>query len=154
MSKEIKIFLGIIIGFIVIIAGSFIINSNTPGRYDTFAQCLTDSGTKFYGASWCSHCQSQKLLFGKSVKKLPYVECALDGQEKIDSDKAVQQAIADGKLLPNQDPETIGIKVRTNICKENNISGFPTWVFPDGSRVSGTQTLALLAERTSCNLPQ
>ena len=25
--------------------------------YDTFAQCLSDAGTKFYGTFWCPHCQ-------------------------------------------------------------------------------------------------
>jgi thiol-disulfide isomerase/thioredoxin len=161
MSKEIKVFIGIIIGFFVIIGGLFYWNEKTPGKYDAFAQCISDSGAKFYGAYWCPHCQAQKLLFGKSVEKLPYVECALQGQEKMDSDNAIQKAVIDGKLqmgtdgnlLPGQDPEKIGIKVRTDICKENNIIGFPTWKFPDGSIVNGEQTFAQLAEKTKCVAP-
>ncbi len=161
MTKEIKVFLAIIIGFIVIIGGLLYWNEKTPGKYDAFAQCITDSGAKFYGAYWCSHCQAQKLLFGKSVEKLPYVECALQGQEKIDSDNAIQKAVIDGKLqigtdgnlLPGQDPEKLGIKVRTDMCKEADITGFPTWKFSDGSIASGEQTFAQLAEKTKCVAP-
>src|SRR5690242_11019622 len=29
-----------------------------------FAQALSASGTKMYGAFWCSHCNNQKALFG------------------------------------------------------------------------------------------
>lgn len=138
MTKELKVFLGIIIGLAVFIGGLLVVNAKTPGKYDEFAQCITDSGTKFFGAYWCPHCAAQKALFGKSAKKLPYYECALQGEEKAASDKAIQQAIIDGKLkigtdgnlLPGQDPEKLGIKVRADICKENNIDGYPTWVFP------------------------
>lgn len=159
MTKELKVFLGIIIGLIVFIGGLLLLNAKTPGKYDTFAQCITDSGAKFFGAYWCPHCAAQKALFGKSAKKLPYYECALQGEEKAASDKAIQNAIiagtlkigTDGNLLP---AEKIGIKVRTDICKENNIDGYPTWVFPDGTRASGEQTFAELAAKTSCVTPQ
>lgn len=42
---------------------------------DAFAQCLADKGATMYGAVWCPHCQTQKKLFGESVKLVPYVEC-------------------------------------------------------------------------------
>ena len=32
------------------------------------AEHLTEEGALFYGASWCPHCQEQKLLFGASGK--------------------------------------------------------------------------------------
>lgn len=35
-------------------------------------------------------------------------------------------------------------------CAERGISGYPTWVFGDGSRLQGRQPLALLAEKTNC----
>ena len=38
-------------------------------------------------------------------------------------------------------------------CKDKGIEGFPTWVFPDGTRVSGEQTPEELAEATGCALP-
>jgi thiol-disulfide isomerase/thioredoxin len=123
MSKETKVFLGIIIGVIIIIGGALIVNAKTPGKYDDFAQCIKDSGTKFYGAYWCPHCQTQKSLFGKSVKKLPYVECALS-QDK-----------------------------QTQVCIDQKVESYPTWQFPDGARVTGEQTFEELAAKTSCTIP-
>ncbi len=94
-----------------------------PGQYDTLAQCINDSGTKFYGAFWCPHCQVQKALFGKSAKLIPYVECSTpDGKGQLD------------------------------VCTTAGIKGYPTWVFPDGSVESGEQDLATLAAKTNCSL--
>lgn len=87
----------------------------------SLAQCLTSNGAKLYGAFWCSHCQAQKELFGEDAKNLPYIECAN----------------ADGKG-------------QLQICKDNNIGGYPTWVFNDGSRVPGTMSLEELALKTGC----
>ena len=28
-----------------------------------------------YGTEWCSHCQNQKSLFGKSFKYINYIDC-------------------------------------------------------------------------------
>lgn len=105
---------GAIISFLVI-------QAKKPGKYDTFAQCISDTGAKFYGAFWCPHCQAQKAMFGKSAKKLPYIECST----------------ADGKSqLP--------------ICKDAGIQGYPTWVFTDGTTLNGEQTLQTLSDKTSC----
>jgi thiol-disulfide isomerase/thioredoxin len=96
-----------------------------PGVLDQFAICLKDKGALFYGAFWCSHCQSQKKLFGGAQDKLPYIECSTP----------------DGKgLLP--------------VCKDAKIEGYPTWVFADGSRESGELDLSRLAEKTGCELPK
>ncbi len=112
MTKEIKIFLGIIIGLMVIIGGFVVMSAKVPGKYDDFAQCITDSGTKFFGAFWCPHCAAQKQLFGKSVKKLPYVECSNPDQSQ------------------------------TQICIDNKIESYPTWVYPKGVTVtSDTQPI-------------
>lgn len=92
--------------------------------FDTFAECLSNAGAKFYGAYWCPHCQSQKKLFQNS-KKLPYVECSTP----------------DGKA-------------QTQVCIDAKIIGYPTWEFIDGSRADGEQSLAKLAEKTNCALPQ
>ena len=98
---------------------------NTPGKLDSFAQCLKDKGVIFYGAFWCPHCQAQKALFGRSAKLLPYFECSTpDGKSQ----------------LP--------------VCTEKGIKGYPTWVFPDESRIQQEATLAQLAEKTSCELPK
>jgi len=95
-----------------------------PGQYDDFAKCLTEKKATFYGAFWCSHCQNQKKEFGDSMKYVTYVECST----------------ADGK---NQ----------TQICKDNKIEGYPTWVFADGSRQDGEVSFEKLAEKTGCTLP-
>ncbi|MCX6738439.1 MAG: hypothetical protein NT098_00095 [Candidatus Parcubacteria bacterium] len=95
------------------------------GQYDTFAQCIKDSGAVFYGAFWCPHCLDQKKEFGDSVKLLPYVECST--------------------------PDTKG---QTLICKEKGINSYPTWIFKDDSRLSGKLTWKVLAEKTLCILPK
>lgn len=94
-----------------------------PGKYDSFARCIAQTGTKFYGASWCPHCAAQKTEFGTSEKYLPYIECS----------------VPDGKT-------------QTQVCIDNNIRSYPTWVFPDGSRLTGTTELSLLAQKTGCSL--
>ncbi|KKR78943.1 MAG: hypothetical protein UU24_C0021G0012 [Candidatus Nomurabacteria bacterium GW2011_GWA2_40_9] len=124
-----KIFFGIIgllilgvIGMVVLRTGEG--TSAGPGKYDTFAQCLTEKGAVFYGAFWCPHCQAQKKLFGSSAKLLPYVECST----------------ADGQA-------------QTQICIDKKISGYPTWEFADGTQLNGEIPLAQLAEKTACELP-
>lgn len=119
----------IIVGIIAVIAILFSLrywNSSAPasGQYTAFAQCLKDKGATFYGAFWCPHCQSQKKLFGDAVKLLPYVECS----------------------TPDGNGET-------DICKQKNITGYPTWEFADGSRVGGEMTLKDLSDKTTCLLP-
>ncbi len=39
-----------------------------------------------------------------------------------------------------------------NACTAANVSGFPTWVFPQGASVSGKQSLEYLADRTGCKV--
>lgn len=73
--------------------------NKTEGKYDKLAQCINDSGAKFYGAFWCPHCGEQKRIFGKSAKLLPYVECS------------------------NPD------RSQNQFCSDLGISGYPTWEF-------------------------
>ena len=95
-----------------------------PGRLDTFATCLKDSGTKFYGTFWCPHCQNQKAMFGSSAKLLPYIECSTpDGKDQL------------------------------QVCTEAGVTGYPTWMFPDGSVKTGEVPLETLSEATKCPLP-
>lgn len=112
---------GIIIGLVVLFGGLIAWYKLTPGPYDTLATCLKEKQVVFYGAFWCPHCQATKAMFGKSVKLLPYVECSTpDGKSQ----------------LP--------------VCTDAAITGYPTWVFPDGSRLSGEVDLETLAEKASC----
>lgn len=98
------VIIGGIIGVIVIIVAFVSFSSST--NYDAFAQCISASGAKFYGAFWCSHCADQKALFGSSAHYLPYVECSA----------------ADKTELP--------------ACQQAGIQAYPTWIFSDGSRGS------------------
>lgn len=128
MDKNIKIFISIIIVLILGTITTVLLRTNGvvssgPGKYDTFATCLKDKGAVFYGAFWCSHCQATKKLFGSSQKLLPYVECSTpDGNSQVKA------------------------------CADKNITSYPTWEFPDGSRLLGEVTLEQLAEKTSCQL--
>lgn len=99
--------------------------NNQPGKLDSFAKCIKDSGAKFYGAFWCAHCQNQKKLFGSSKKYLPYMECStLDGNSQLE------------------------------FCKNEKIISYPTWEFKDGSRQEGELTLRELSKKSGCPLPK
>lgn len=113
----------ITIAAVAAIIGGIVWYSNRPGQYDTFASCIADAGAKFYGAFWCPHCQAQKALFGKSSKKLPYVECSL--------------------------PSGQG---QTQACTDKKIESYPTWDFADGTRHVGELSLSELASTTKCVL--
>jgi glutaredoxin len=88
------------------------------------AEHLTKSEAKFYGASWCPHCQDQKKLFGASVKRIPYIECSPGGPQ------APQAAE----------------------CKEKDIKTYPTWII-NGQRTTGVQSLDTLAQLTKFAAP-
>jgi hypothetical protein len=98
-------------------------SSCSKGVPASFAQCLTDNGVMMYGAYWCPHCQSQKEMFGKTWELVNYVECSL--------------------------PERAG---QTQICKDDDIRGYPTWQFGDGTRIEGEATLTQLSEKSGCVL--
>ncbi|MEK7106802.1 MAG: protein disulfide isomerase family protein [Patescibacteria group bacterium] len=125
MKKRVLIFWLIVLALIVGGIGVSMSVSTGPGKLDSFARCIKDSGTVYYGAFWCPHCQATNKLFGKSKKLLPYVECSTpDGQRQM------------------------------QICKDKNITGYPTWVFPDGNILTGERTLAELGAASGCTLPQ
>lgn len=115
-----------IITIVLVIGGAILlsIQSNKPGKLDSFATCLKDKGVTFFGAFWCPHCKNQKKMFGNSAKLLPYIECSTP----------------DGKS-------------QTPVCQEAGIESYPTWEFSDGSRENGEVSLEKLAEKSSCQLP-
>ncbi len=124
-----KKFTYILIGIIVLAGIVFVIVAPPKvkvGKYDSFAQCIKDSGAVFYGAFWCSHCQQQKAMFGSSVHLLPYVECSTpDGQGQL------------------------------QVCKDKGVIEYPTWQFANSTTTTpGVIELADLAQKTSCVLPQ
>ncbi len=100
-----------------------------PGPLDTFAQCLNDSGAKYYAAFWCHNCKNQEAMFGRSARLLPRIECSTP----------------DGKsYLP--------------VCQEAKIEATPTWEFASSTasstRVKGTQSLETLSQLSNCPLPK
>ena len=101
-----------------------------PGELDAFAQCINDSGAKYYGAFWCPNCKNQEARFGRSKRLLPRIECSTpDGRGQL------------------------------QICKDAKVEGYPTWDFvdlPDGrqaARQTGDLPLETLAQFTGCELP-
>ncbi len=89
-----------------------------------FAKALDASGTTMYGAIWCSSCNQQKALFEDGADFLPFVE------------------VTNPDRTPNQ------------IANDENITDYPTWVFPDGSRLTGVVSLATLSQRSGVAIPQ
>jgi uncharacterized membrane protein/glutaredoxin len=94
---------------------------NAPGPEDPWvrglAEHLSKSDAKFYGASWCPHCNEQKQHFGNSANRIPYVECSPGG--------------------PNAP--------QAQVCKEKGIQNYPTWII-NGQRYTGVQPLDNLAQ--------
>lgn len=126
MNTKIKFTIFIVL--VVVVIGGFGIYSAlkpaAPNKLDDFAKCIADSGTKFYGAFWCTHCQAQKEEFGSAEQYLPYIECS------------------------NPD------NTQTQVCIDNKIEAYPTWIFPDETSLTGEIPLETLAEKTECVLPQ
>ncbi|MEM8734721.1 MAG: peptidylprolyl isomerase, partial [Planctomycetota bacterium] len=89
-----------------------------------FARALADSGTQFFGAGWCPFCTDQKELFEDGGKFLPFIE------------------VTNPDRTPNQ------------IAIDEGITEYPTWEFPDGSRLTGLQTLDTLSQRSGVAIPQ
>ncbi|HEY3305805.1 MAG TPA: vitamin K epoxide reductase family protein [Candidatus Binatia bacterium] len=92
--------------------------SGDPGLR-ALADHLAKTDAKFYGASWCPHCQEQKKMFGAAADRLPYVECSPRG--------------------PRTPPAAI--------CKNMNIQGYPTWII-NGRRFQGLLTPEELAKHS------
>ena len=117
--------LWVLLGISAALAAFIYIKTLPPplGMYDSFAKCIAQTDTKFYGAFWCPHCHNQKNDFGDAAQYLPYVECSL--------------------------PDGSG---QTKACIDNGIKNYPTWIFPDGSRLTGETPLATLSQKTGCPL--
>ena len=88
-----------------------------------FAKGLSQVGVVFYGAHWCPACTQQKELFGDGKNELPFVEVS-------NPDRSFNAtATAEG------------------------ITQIPTWDFPDGSRLTGVQTLQTLSQASGVAIP-
>ncbi len=113
---------------IVILMRVVVRATKDSGTYDNFAQCLVTNGVKFYGAFWCPHCQQQEQWLDASRQKLAdeglYQECS--------------NAAGTGQ---------------TQLCIDQKIDSYPTWILKDGTRLVGEQSLADLSAKTGCTLP-
>ncbi len=117
--------IGIIAALLLVIIAAGVVYFAAPSKnYDEFAKCLTARGATLYGAFWCQHCKKQKEAFGNSMQFINYVECST--------------------------PDGRG---QTATCQLAGITGYPTWEFQDGSRLSGFIELPELAQKTGCTLP-
>ena len=125
MAKSAGVGAAIVVALHLYFAGYW---GNAPGPEDPWvkglAEHLSKSDAKFYGASWCPHCQDQKKLFGSSGKRIPYVECSPGG------------------------PQT----PQAAVCKEKDIQSYPTWII-NGQRTTGVQSLDTLAQLTKYSAP-
>lgn len=88
------------------------------------AEHLSTSGAKFYGASWCPHCQDQKSIFGQAARRLPYVECSPGGQGTPQASE----------------------------CVVANIETYPTWII-NGKRIEEVLSLQRLADASGFKAP-
>ena len=129
MEKKLIQIIAIIIVALLVVGGLlyflWTLENQKSEKLKPFAMCLADSGVKFYGAFWCSHCQAQKALFGSAAKYLPYIECST--------------------------PDSNG---QLSVCQDKNIETYPTWIFADGSIQKGEMSLQQLADKSGCALPQ
>lgn len=87
---------------------------------EDLARCLSARGAVLYGTWWCGACQRQREMFGPHAELLTYVECT-----------------------PQDQP-------REQRCLDLNINSVPTWIFQNGTRVTGRQSLQRLAELSGC----
>jgi cyclophilin family peptidyl-prolyl cis-trans isomerase len=89
-----------------------------------FAQALSNSGARFYGAGWDADSTAQKELFQDGGQFLPFIE----------------------STNPNRS--------LNQVAMDNDVEDFPTWIFSDGSRLVGVQTLQTLATRAGITIPE
>ena len=135
MNNQVKIFISIIVILILGTIATVIIQSKVnsvptgPSKYAAFAQCLVNKGAKFYGAFWCPHCQAQEKDF-----------------------QMTRQALEDINLYT--ECSTADATGQTQVCIDKKIKSYPTWIFADGSQLTGEIPLQKLADKTSCVLPQ
>src|SRR3954471_20174402 len=89
--------------------------------YSTFAKCLASKQVTMYGLYWCEHCAEQKKMFGSAFQYVNYVECGVEGS-----------------------------RAEQPVCTQAGVKNFPTWKFPDGSLVEGTQPMEFLSGKSGC----
>ncbi|MDP3725596.1 MAG: hypothetical protein Q8R36_00185 [bacterium] len=134
MSQNTTIIGGIVGVLMLVAVGSYFFSERgseeaIAGEYDTFAQCLYDSGMRMYGSVTCKFCAQQREMFGDSFRFVREIEC--DPRNP----------------LP-----------QTELCVAKKITATPTWIFEDeaGNDVTrfqpGVLSLEKLSEVSGCPL--
>ncbi len=88
-----------------------------------FAKALDAAGARLFGAVWCPACNTQKELFEDGDDFLPFVDVTNPDR--------------------TQNPD----------FANEQISAYPTWEFPDGTREVGVLSLAEIAQRSNITIP-
>jgi cyclophilin family peptidyl-prolyl cis-trans isomerase len=88
-----------------------------------FAKALKAAGAKLYGAGWSADTTAQKELFEDGGQFLDFVEV------------------------------TNGDRTLNSAGTANSITTYPTWIFDDGTRLEGVQTLEALSDHTGIAIP-
>ncbi len=133
MSQNTTI-IGIVLVLLFVAVGAYFFSARNfkeaiAGEYDTFAQCLYNSGMRMYGSVTCKFCAQQRAMFGDSFRFIREIEC--DPRNP----------------LP-----------QTELCISKKITATPTWIFEDANgkdvtRFSpGVQSLEKLSEVSGCPL--
>ena len=128
-KPNIKFFGSAIIIALIFAGSTYLIHSNTGPQeeYNSFAQCLNESGLKMYGSVTCSFCARQRDLFGDAFQFINEIEC-------------------DPRNENNQ----------AELCISKNIERTPTWILEDenGNNLHkfepGVQSLKTLSEISNC----
>lgn len=88
-----------------------------------FARDLAANGVDFFGSSSCPACTAQRDLFSDGRDDLPFIE------------------------VTNPDGTF------NSVAAANNITQVPTWDFPNGTRLTGVQTLQALSDASGVPIP-
>ena len=109
------------IGFVVLLVMTTGCSSLNPAKKESkiaLAKHLKQQGAKMYGTYWCVACNGQKKWFGEEAfSQLTYIEC---------------------------DPA--GEKQQANLCRQLNITRFPTWEIGGKLYCQGGCSLGELAD--------
>lgn len=110
--------------FVVVYGSSYMahsgLRSSGPASQTVIdlAKHLTNTGSSMYGSYTCTHCKTQKLLFGDAFQYINYIECNPAGENS-----------------------------KSELCLEKGIDGYPTWEINESIHV-GTKSLKELAKLT------
>lgn len=92
---------------IALLLGALLLYALLPkaSPHAALAECLAEAGAIMHGTDWCSHCQSQKRMFGKAFEEIAYVNCDYSRLcEERNITGLPTWTFADGSRLPGEQP--------------------------------------------------